>query len=327
VEEGLFVSDEPAEVLDQQLELPNQDGVLSKDVERALIEKLAEQLGIDPQYISLNGGPVDGASRRRALSGGLALKVTILSDDSSALAATLEALTSDPSFWQGVNDRLIENNATTTLDTSGIVAQAAVPACNEHFNYNSATETCVAVPISCGIGTFAAAGSGECQGCPRGKYSQGEGMSACATCMPGHFGESGGSSSCTECGIGEYQPGFGQLGCIDCPESKYGDTERASACESCMPGHFGVSAGSSSCTECGMTKYQPGAGQLDCEACPEGKFANGQMATFCNEVESLKSYLAISDNTGEAVEVSCPRAGIGKEVTCGAGRLVSGLTV
>jgi hypothetical protein len=38
-------------------------------------------------------------------------------------------------------------------------------------------------------------------------------------------------------------------------------------------------------------------------------------------VESLKSYLAVSHNTGQAVEISCPRAGIGKEVTCGAGRL------
>jgi hypothetical protein len=110
VEEGLFVSDEPAEVLDQQLELPNQGGeALSEDAERALIEKLAEQLGIDSQYISLNG-PADGTSRQRALSEGLALTITILSDDSGALATALADLTSDPSFWQGVNDRQVENN-------------------------------------------------------------------------------------------------------------------------------------------------------------------------------------------------------------------------
>jgi hypothetical protein len=100
VEEGLFVSDEPAEVLDQQMELPNQDGALSEDVKRALIEKFAEQLGIDSQYISLNG-PADGTSRQRALSEGLALTITILSDDSGALATALATLTSDPSFWQG----------------------------------------------------------------------------------------------------------------------------------------------------------------------------------------------------------------------------------
>jgi hypothetical protein len=154
VEEGLFVSDEPAEVLDQQLELPNQDGALSADVERALIEKLAEQLGIHPGYISL-GGPVDSASRRRALATGLALTITILSDDSGALAATLSALTSDPSFWQGVNDRLAENNVTTTLDTSGIVLHNITNAgCNTNFIRNNVTGSCVAVAISCGKGTF-----------------------------------------------------------------------------------------------------------------------------------------------------------------------------
>jgi hypothetical protein len=56
VEEGRFVSNEPAEVLDQLLELPNQDGPLSEDIERVLIEKLAEQLGIGPQYITVSPG-------------------------------------------------------------------------------------------------------------------------------------------------------------------------------------------------------------------------------------------------------------------------------
>jgi len=138
VEEGLFVSDEPAEVLDQQLKLPNQEGALSEDIEQALIENLAEHLGIDPKYIRLRS-PVNGALRQRALIEGLALTITILSDNSGALAATLAGLTSDPSFWQGVNDRLVENNVTTTLDTSGIISFINVT-CNEHFEHDSATE-------------------------------------------------------------------------------------------------------------------------------------------------------------------------------------------
>jgi hypothetical protein len=131
------VSNEPAEILAQLLELPNQDGPLSEDIERVLIEKLAEQLGIDPQYISLtgsfDGGAVYVASRNRALSAGLSMTITILSDDTGTLEADLAALTLDPSFWQNVNDRIVATGATTTLDTSGIVVLDAVPACNVNF--------------------------------------------------------------------------------------------------------------------------------------------------------------------------------------------------
>jgi hypothetical protein len=268
VEEGTYVSDEPAEVLDQQLELPNQDGALSEDIEQALIEKLAEHLGIDPKYISLNS-PVNGASRQRALSGGLALKITILSDDSGALAATLAVLTSDPSFWQGVNNRIVENNATTTLDTSGIISFINVT-CNEHFERGTDTGSCVAVPISCGVGTFAEAGTSQC---------------------------------------------------VDCPAGKYSDDSGASTCKSCAPGSFGDSDGSASCVECAMTKFQGAQGKLKCAACPFGKYQNVRGQSFCAEVESLKSYLAIEDSTGKAVEISCPKAGMGAEVECGAGRL------
>jgi len=241
VEEGLFVSDEPAEVLDQQLELPNQDGALSEDVERALIEKLAEQLGIDPQYISLSGS-VDGASRQRALSRGLALKITILSDDSESLAATLEALTSDPSFWQGVNDRLIENNATTTLDTSGIVVHVTVSACNENFNYDSTTETCVAVPIACGVGTFAVAGTGSCVDCPASKYSRKEGSSICERCMPGQYSRST-AYRCSSCPSGYFQSDSGNEDgltsqCQHCPWGKFQNLNGSVYCEEVWSNHL-----------------------------------------------------------------------------------------
>jgi hypothetical protein len=254
VEEGLYVPDEPAEVLDQQLVLPNQEAALSEDVERALIEKLAEQLGVDPQYISLNG-PVDGASRQRALSEGLALQITIMSDDSGALVVTLEALILDPSFWQGVNDRLVENNAKNTFNASGIVAQAAVPACNENFNYDNTTETCVAVPISCGIGTFVAAGTGQYVEYPAGKYSDGAGASACKSCAPGSFRASTVSLSCTNCVLGNSQAVQGQSACDMCLAGKYIDEVGASACKSCAPGSFRASNGSASCTKCVLGSY------------------------------------------------------------------------
>jgi hypothetical protein len=314
VEEGLFVSDEPAEVLDQQLELPNQDGALSEDVERALIEKLAEQLGIDPQYISLNG-LVDGASRQRVLSGGLTLKIMILSDDSGALAAALEALTSDPSFWQGVNERLVENNATTTLDTSDIVVQAAVPACNENFNYDNATETCVAVPISCGIGTFAAVGTGQCVDCPAGKYSDEAGASVCKSCAPGSFGAISGPSSCVNCVLGNYQPLQGQLACDVCPSGKFSRKEGLSICERCMPGQYSHSS-AYRCKSCPSGYYQQSDSGNEgltstCQHCPWGKFQNLNGSVYCEEVWS--NHLLVMVPTNKFEQRQCPRIGVSCE--------------
>jgi hypothetical protein len=241
VEEGRFVSDEPSEVLGQQLELPNQKGALNEEFNQALIEKLAEQLGIDPQYISLNG-PVDGASRQRALSEGLAFHITILLDNSGALAVTLEALTSDPSFWQGVNARLVENNATTILNTSGIAAQAAVPACNKNFNYDNATKTCVTVPISCGVGTFAVAGTGLCVDCPASKYSRTEGSSICERCIPGQYSHST-AFRCNPCSSGYYQSDSGNEDgltskCQHCPWGKFQNLNGSVFCEEIWSNHL-----------------------------------------------------------------------------------------
>jgi hypothetical protein len=334
VEEGLFVSDEPAEVLDQQLKLPNAGGgALSENIERALIEKLAEQLGIDTQYISL-GGATDGALRQRALRDSLTLRIKILTDDSGALVAALSALTSDLSFWSGVNDRLVENSPNATrFNASGVEVVAAVLACNDNFKYNNATQTCVAVPISCGVGTFAAAGTGECADCPTSKYVDEAGASGCKSCAPGRFGESSGSSSCTDCVLGSYQPSQGQSACSACPAGKYSIAEGNSACTSCAPGSFGNSNGASLCAECAIGTYQPGAGLRTCLACPVGKFANDISATICSEVQNAKSYVtakALGENGGPDtgmqdgkvyIEVQCPKAGLNNEVSCGGGLL------
>jgi hypothetical protein len=241
VEEGLFVSDEPAEVVVQQLELPNQEGAVSEDVERALIEKLAEQLGIDPMYISLGGG----ARKRDLRTGtGFALKITILSDDSSTLSAALAALTSDPGFWQGVGDRLVENNATTSFNTSGIVvAQAAVLACNDNFNYDNITGSCIAVPMSCEAGTFAAAGTGKCATCTAGRYSAG-GVGECSSCAPGRYSHRS-ASQCTECPSGYFQSDSADAGhgkqsrkCRQCPWGKYQNEKSQVYCEEVLNNHL-----------------------------------------------------------------------------------------
>jgi hypothetical protein len=70
VEEGLFVSSEPVEVLDQHLELPNhQVGVLKTGTSSDCSSNCSRSsyIGINPQYISLEYA-AGGASRKRELS-------------------------------------------------------------------------------------------------------------------------------------------------------------------------------------------------------------------------------------------------------------------
>jgi hypothetical protein len=205
VEEGRFVSDEPAKTLAQQLELPNQNGALHAEVEISLIAELAAQLGINADYISLSGSSDNGAAApsqrhmQRALIRGLSLKITILSGGSSgALAAALAALTSNQTFWQAVNDRVIAGGASSALDASGIVVQTVVSACNTNFNFDNATGSCSAVPMECAKGTYAAAGTGRCLVCPSSKYSEAKGAFACDSCT-GNANSSAGASSSTQC--------------------------------------------------------------------------------------------------------------------------------
>jgi hypothetical protein len=233
-------------VLDQQLELPNQNGALNADIERSFIEELAVQLGIDPEYISISQPSNDGdlvVLRQRALSAGLALKITILSDDSGTLATTLAALTSDPSFWQGVNARIVDGGATTTFNSSGIVVQDAVLTCNENFKHNNVTGSCIAVPMSCDAGKYAAAGTGKCATCATGRYSAG-GVGECSSCAPGQNSHRG-ASRCQMCPSGYFQSdskntddGEQSRACRQCPWGKYQNAQGSVYCEEVLNNHL-----------------------------------------------------------------------------------------
>jgi hypothetical protein len=232
VEEGLFMSNEPAGAIDQELELPNvapnENGELSEGVKQALIAQLALELGIDPKYIILAKPVEESLDERRSLSGGLSLKITLLTDDpSSVLASLLANLTSSTSFWADVNNELAALDI-PALDTSDMVVTAATKSCNNNFDYNG-TESCTAVPISCEKGTFAGAGTGKCQHCPVGKFTDVEGASACESCGAGTFTANNKTISCNQCSIAKYQPGAGSTDCKTCP---FGNTapERDRSC-------------------------------------------------------------------------------------------------
>ena len=56
-----------------------------------------------------------------------------------------------------------------SIDATGATANTATPTCNEYFEYDNVTATCVAVSIVCQRHTFATL-TGGCTECPAGEW-------------------------------------------------------------------------------------------------------------------------------------------------------------
>ena len=123
-------------------------------VRAAIIAKLAEALDVDPKYIRINTetGASTARVRARRLEAGLKLKIAIMTDDGTKLSAELAELTSSQAFWQGVNDRVVQQDPTAVpLTTDGLQASAPTSGCNkdEAFVLDATTGVCVAQPLTC----------------------------------------------------------------------------------------------------------------------------------------------------------------------------------
>jgi hypothetical protein len=282
VQEGLFVSSEPAQTFDQALSFPNQDGEVGEEVVALLILELAEQLGIDPKFIRLEG-PANEPVRARVLGEGASLKFVILTNDAASLAATLSSLTSSSSFWAGFNHALA-NASIPLVNATGVAAQASAWACNTHFRHDNVSQTCIAELMQCDPGKFAASGSGSCGACPAGKYSQDAGAFGCDGCVPGRYSHDDGAVECGACLKGEYQSSAGERGCKRCALGKYTNIEGTVICSGVKNAKSYITAE----VEVG----QSGGPNTD-------------------EQQQDELY----------IEVGCPKAGLQREVDCGNGRL------
>jgi hypothetical protein len=229
--EGEFISDEPSQKVKTELTLPagaSESGNLDEDSTAAVIAQLAEDLGIDPEYIFIGDLSATNDQRMRALASGLSMQITILSDEGGEVAARLAALTSSEEFWNGVNAKLLAENAkllvknvSALVTGGGLEVEMAEATCNEGFKLvNATTNTCLAVSTKCPAGTFASAGSGECTFCPAGKYTDVSGAYACDSCDPGTHVEVHGAIICEDCSNGKYQARAGASDCNTCPDSK-----------------------------------------------------------------------------------------------------------
>jgi hypothetical protein len=232
VEDGHFVSDEPSELVSQQIMLTSdQDGELTEMAKAVIIEEISDTLDVDARYISFEGAPLSAADpwNVRALS--VRFSITILSENGSAIALALADLASSQNFWRSIDDLLMEKNVPLLLvNVSDVVVGKVESRCNMHFDYDNVTHTCTAKPIKCEAGTYAAAGTNRCTGCPRGKHSSSEGANTCESCMPGHFNPSQHVLSCAMCERGHYQPAALGESCLVCPRGKFTNKQATTIC-------------------------------------------------------------------------------------------------
>jgi hypothetical protein len=235
VQEGQFVSTEPPQSLDQDIFLPNHQGEVDVAIVALIIQQLADDLGIDAQYVRLEdpasiiNPPFRLLRSKRKLTGGTTLKFSILTHDAGALATTLENLTSSPSFWGDVNGLLAEESL-APLDTSDMEVLTSPPTCNMNFRLDNASGTCVAELVQCSAGRFAGSGSATCNACPSGKYSGRRGAFGCKSCFPGLYQPNARAIACHACSLGLYQPAAGQAVCERCPHGKYANDESSTVC-------------------------------------------------------------------------------------------------
>jgi hypothetical protein len=224
VQEGLFISSEPAQVVDTTISLPNQaSGTFTSATMLVLISRLAEELGVDAKYIRLEDTAV-ASSRHRTLLAlqGLSIEVVVDTDNGSIVAAKLAELTSSAGFWDSVNAELT-NTGISVLATENATVTTKPLSCSDYFDFDNNTSTntstCVARLVECKKGSYAAAGTGECAMCPSGKYADMKAAFACESC-PSNANSTSGTSS--------------RDGCL-CDSGYYQDPEAASACVVCPP--------------------------------------------------------------------------------------------
>ena len=162
----------------------------------------------------------------------------------------------------------------------------------------------------CSAGLYAAAGhSGDCIGCPAGRFVQtggGESLDACGECQSGQYSDLGSaacssctagradddldaSTPCTDCEQGTYA-GCGETSCNECAAGQVdSDLNAATPCTACLAGQYWVAGGDdtiSSCAQC-----EAGRADLDldsttaCDDCSVGTFcpAGSSHAINCTD--------------------------------------------
>ena len=156
------------------------------------------------------------------------------------------------------------------------------------------------------------AGTGACQLCDAGKYSEkvdGEELYKCVACAAGTYSEAGPAQTsaevCEPCRghlLGKSRADLrlelhrvrprpvlesdGQSAagsCKDCAAGRYTNTSGQLKCEPCAAGREAGSGGSKECSAATLGSTKVEAGQAACVQCPKGEYQNATGAVACKE--------------------------------------------
>ena len=92
-------------------------------------------------------------------------------------------------------------------------------------------------PVECSTGSYAIAGSIECQPCPKGASCPTKGLSTYFLCPNGTYSDSESLSDCKVCPAGFYCPSVGMEAPEECANGTYSYTTGVQYCILCPEGH------------------------------------------------------------------------------------------
>ena len=91
--------------------------------------------------------------------------------------------------------------------------------------------------VECSAGSYAAAGSPECQPCPKGAFCPTKGQRTYHLCANGTYSDREGLSDCKLCDAGFRCPSVGMEAPEECPNGTYSYSAGARYCIVCPEGH------------------------------------------------------------------------------------------
>jgi len=91
--------------------------------------------------------------------------------------------------------------------------------------------------VECLAGSYAAAGSTECQPCPKGAFCPTKGLPTYHLCTNGTYSDEESLKDCKLCDAGFRCPSVGMEAPEECPNGTYSNTIGARYCVLCPEGH------------------------------------------------------------------------------------------